>query len=143
MSRWIQLASAASVTMNPNPNSLGTISPFPGTYIDGQSVSAAWTTQTSKGIFPLPVKEETAQVPLQLHFIPSAGTSATYAITLWRFDRLSGTWSKVANNATNNYQGDCFDKIAAVGTDPMFLQLTSISGGTLQIDINGDLASAQ
>ena len=143
MSNWTALVASGTTTTNPAPSSLATPNPFPSTYIDGQAVSSAWTSQANKGIFPIPVREEHAQTPLQMHFIPSAGASVTFSITLWRYDRLSATWGKPANSSTNSYQGDSYDKISAIGTDPMFLQVVAISSGTLQIDINGDLATAQ
>lgn len=136
-----QFGTALSPTTNPDPNTLTVKSPYPTPYIAPQVVSAAWTAQARPALFPLGKTDIAGQVPLKLHFVPSAGATVTYTVTIWMYDRLSNTWAKPANNPSNTYTGEAIDCIYQPGNDAIFVQISNISNGTLSIFYDASAAT--
>jgi hypothetical protein len=61
---------------------------------------------------------------------------------MWMYNVLSNTWASPVNNGSFSYTGEVIDYIENPGNDPIFLQINSISSGTLSIYFNGALAQA-
>jgi len=126
---------------NPDPNILGTISP--GTFSGGKyTPSAAWIAQAKPALFPLGIRDGGGDRPIQIHFVPSAGGAATYTVTAYQWNRLSGTWIKPDDYATFDLTGSESKFLENAGDDPWFLQLSSISSGTVAIYHDAALARA-
>lgn len=134
------LGTALDATSNPDPNSLGTKAPYLSPSVS-TTPSAAWTAQGKKALFPLGIKDGGGLVPLKMHFVPSGGAAVTFSVTVWMYDSVSGTWAKPKNNATVSYTGENIDYIDNPGYDAIFLQLSSISAGTLSIYFDGTTAA--
>jgi hypothetical protein len=135
------LGSGLNATSNPAPASLATLNPFPASPAHTQDVSAAWTAQARPGLFPDPQRDFLYNQPVALAFIPSAGASATYTVTIWKWDGVS-SWLKPASNATRTYTGPCLDYIENPGQNAWFIQINSVSSGTLTIRFNQAVATA-
>jgi len=136
------LGTGLSATSNPDPSTLSTLSPYPTPFVDSTSVSTAWSTQAKKALFPIGADYNQPTTPIKFHVIPSNGEAVTYTITLWFFNRVTGTWAKAANSGSCSYTGCVVDYIENPGRDPMYLQLSDISSGTLSIYVDGRLARA-
>ncbi len=134
------LGTGLNTTNRPDPNTLGTKNPYPATFINPLKVSSAWATQGKKALFPLGILDGRGQMPVKLHFIPSDGAAVTYTITMWMYNRLSNTWAKPANNASLSYTGETIDYIIDPGNDPIYLQVSSLSSGTLSIYFDSNIA---
>src|ERR1700688_4257496 len=93
------LGTALTATTNPNPNTLGTPSPFPIPYVNAHKVSAAWISQASKALFPRQAMGPGYQVPLQVQFVPSSGT-AVYTVTMWQWNQLAQAWVLPKDNSS-------------------------------------------
>jgi len=131
------LGTGLDATSNPDPNSLGTKAPYSAATAKSTpppiTPSAAWTTQAKPALFPIGAKDGSGDVQIKVHFIPSNGAAVTYTVTIWMYNAVSNTWSKPKNNASVNYTGDTIDYIDMPGADAIFLQLSSISAGTISI----------
>lgn len=136
------LGSSLSASTNPNPNTLGTIRPFPTPYTNSTSVSSSWTSQGIKALFPVGADYNNPMEPIKFSVTPSGGDAVTYTLTLWFYDILSGVWAKSANSNTVSYTGSIVDYIDNPGRDPMFIQISDLSSGTLIINVDGRLARA-
>jgi hypothetical protein len=126
------LVASGNATTNPNPNTLTTVSPFPTPFTAPQAVSPAWIAQGKKALFPTAMLESVLSAPIPVSFIPSVST-ATYTVTLWRFNRVAGVWIQPRDNASQTITGACYTEISDPGKDPLFLQLSAISSGTVAI----------
>ena len=78
--------------------------------------------------------------PVALSMVPSAGAGATFTLTLWKWDGAS--WVKPGINASRTYTGPSLDYIENPGRNPWFIQINSLSSGTLAIRFNQALATA-
>ena len=136
------LGTGLTASSNPDPTTLGTTNPYPTPFVDSTVVSGSWTSQASKALFPIGADYNQPETAIKFHIIPSAGETTTYTVTLWFFNKVSGTWAKSASNNSINYTGSVVDYIDNPGRDPMFLQLSNISAGTLSVYVDGRLARA-
>ena len=131
-----------TILTNPNPNTLTTRNPYPTPYLDYRTVSTAWTSQGIKAFFAkstngLPAKNTS----LNVHLVPSV-SGATFSVTLWVFNKLTGTWAQVKSSPTTNYTGETVDTISNLIDVPYYLQLNSISSGTMSIYFDNGFADA-
>jgi hypothetical protein len=137
------LGTALTSTTNPDPNTLGTKNPYPTVFINPMTVSTAWTTQGSKALFPQGKVVSHAQASaIKLHFVPSGGAAVTYTATIWFYNRLSNSWAKPYIAASNSYAGEVVDYIQNPGNDPIYIQLSNISTGTVSIYYDTTTATA-
>jgi hypothetical protein len=140
------LASAATATTNPSPNSLSVISPYNVGFpypADPQKIVSAWTNQGTKAVFPNAVRGTEFNSPIWIAFNPSGGSAVTYTISYWKFCAAGGFWAKSAilspgqvTAGQSSYTGPQLDYIQPCGREPWFLQVNSISSGTLAIYVN-------
>lgn len=143
------LGSAKTSTTNPDPNTLSTKNPMTntsqvGTDINGSNVASAWVTQSStycKALFPKRTKDGAGEIPIRVHFVPSSA-GATFTVTVWIYNPKSNSWGKPYNNNTFNFTGDTMHTISTPGANPIFLQLSSISAGTISIYFDDSVAKA-
>jgi hypothetical protein len=135
------LGTALDATSNPDPNTLTTKNPYKTVMDNPQTFSTAWISQAKKALFPLGVLDGSGEKPIKLHFVPSSA-GATYTVTMYVFDTLSGTWGIPFDNGSLNLTGDQLTYIARPGNDPIFLKLSAISAGTLSIYFDGSTAKA-
>lgn len=126
------LVASGNATTNPNPNTLTTVSPFPTPFTGPQTVSSVWTAQGKRALFPTALLESVLSAPVPVAFIPSV-SSATYTVSLWRFNRVAGVWVPPKDNASLTFTGSRYTEISDPGEDPLFLQLSAISSGTVAI----------
>lgn len=132
---WALFKAAADATSNPNPATGLTVAPIS---ISSTSVTptAAWTAAGYKALFTDGGGCNGSNqfgAPIFLSFFPSAGDAVTYTVTIWRYIRVKDEWVKVAGSDSNNYTGYKSDYISQPGRDPLFIQLSSISSGTIDI----------
>ena len=137
------LVSSGTATTNPAPNTLTTANPYPTTYVDRMTVSSNWTSQGKKALFPLKLKDGQGDTPISVLFVPSAGAAATYTVNLWRYCRLAGTWVQPKDNASFNLTGSQYTYIDRPGDEPIFLQISSVSSGTVAVYFDDSVARAQ
>lgn len=135
------LGSALDATSNPDPNTLTTKNPYPATYVNRRTVSAAWTTQAKKGLFPTELVNGVGAISIPVQFVPSLA-GATFTATVWQYSKLSNTWFKHQSNPAVNYTGETGNLIANLYDTPLFIQLSSISSGTISIYFDNGLAEA-
>ena len=139
------LVAAGTSTTNPEPSTLTTSNPFPSPYVDRTTVSPEWAAQGKKALFPAntlkSVNEPIESLPL--HFVPSAGSSASYTVTMWVWNRTASAWVQPKDNASFTLTGNQATSIEEPGGDPIFLQLSNISSGTVAIYFDERLARAQ
>lgn len=139
------LKSAATATTNPDPNSLTTPNPYPTPYVHSRSVSSGWTTQAAtncKALFHRGGSDGNGLRPLQIAFTPSGGGAVTYTVTPWYFNKLSGKWHKPDDNAAMNLTGYAAIRLENLDQVPVFLQLSSISAGNIDIHFDNGTAEA-
>lgn len=137
------LATVGDATTNQAPASLSTPNPYPTPYVDIRSISAAWTSQGTKALFPRDSHNEDGQVPLLVAYKPSAGAAVTYTVTVWVFDNLANSWFKWKANNPTSYTGLQSDLIYYPQNMPTYFQLSSISSGTIAIYFDNGLADAK
>lgn len=135
------LGSGLTATSNPLPTALSTQNPFPVTPLNTHDVSAAWTSQNRPGLFPDSQRDYLFNQPIPLVLIPSAGSAATFTITLWKWDGTSA-WVKPAVNPSRSYTGPSLDYIENPGLNPWFIQINTVSSGSLTIRFNQAYAAA-
>jgi hypothetical protein len=137
-----ELGSTLSASTNPDPNTLATKSPYPTPFIAPMVVGTAWSAQGRVALFPIGLENKAGPMPIKLHFLPSAGNATTYTITVWMYNRQSNTWAKPFNTATVSYTGEAIDYIDQPGNDPIFLQISNVSSGTLSVFYDASVATA-
>lgn len=149
MSLSALLVAGATATTNPNPNTLGTVNPYPAPYVNQYTVSSTWAAQSltnSPALFPVFFTDGRGLIPrpqdITLEFIPSVA-NATYTVTLWRYNRTAGVWVQPKDNPSFTLTGNVFTSIANPGDDPWFIQLSSISSGNVAVYYDNYLARAQ
>lgn len=135
------LGSGLNDTSNPDPNGLTTKNPYPATYINPKTVSAAWIAQAKKALFPNGLLNGAGLIPIPVQFVPSTA-GATFTATMWQYSRLSNTWFKHQNNSSVSYTGETGNLITNLYDTPLFIQLSSISAGTIAIYFDNSLAVA-
>lgn len=136
------LVTLGTATTNPAPNTLSTVNPFPTTFVDFQTVSAAWTTQAKPAMFPLDLRNQDGPIPLPVLFVPSAGAGTVYTVNVWVYSKLAATWVQPKDNPSFTITGAAFTYIDRPGVEPLFLQLSGISSGTVAIYFDQALARA-
>jgi len=136
------LAAAATATTNPNPNALSVVSPYPTPYVNRFTVSAAWAAQAGLAMFPTNALNGSGQVPIPLQFIPSVA-GATYTVTLWSFNKLANAWIQPKDNASFTMTGSDFTEISDPGVDPLWLQISNVSSGTVAIYFDNGFARGE
>ena|SRR3982751_6685812 len=129
------LGTGLTIVTNADPNTLTTVAPYAysGSNKLYTAPSAAWTSQNRPALFPNAVWNGEGDKRIYLDFIPSAGSGVTYTVTAWFFNPSSGAWVKPYNSPTMDYTGNVRDYIDKPGVDAIFLQIVSISSGTLSI----------
>jgi hypothetical protein len=137
------LGTGLDATSNPDPNGLTTKAPY--SLADSRknmpfTQSAAWTTQAKKALFPIGVRSGEGDKRIYLQFVPSGGAAVTYTVTMWQYNPVSNTWAKPKNTPSISYTGEQRDYIDNPGDDAIFLQLSSISAGTISIYFDPDNA---
>jgi hypothetical protein len=136
------LGSGLTPLTNPDPNSLSIISPYPISYVNPMTASSAWVSQGKPALFLSPQSGETWDRLLNLGFVPSGGASVSYTIRLWAFSRALGQWLPFSTNGTQTLVGAAFNALANPGVDPIFVQIVSISSGTLSIAYDSSRGTA-
>lgn len=128
------LVSAGTATTNPSPNSLVTVNPFPSPFVNRSTVSTAWTTQAQPALFPANAQKSVNEAApnVKLSFVTSV-TNAAYTVTMWIYNRTANVWIQPKDNASFTLTGNQALPISDPGEDPIFLQLSSISSGTVSI----------
>lgn len=135
------LGLALNATTNPDPNSLTTKSPYPKPYVNSTTISAAWSSQGAKAIFPRQAADEQGLIAIPVLFVPSTA-EATFTAVIWQYDKSSNTWFKHSTNSSTNYTGETGNTILNIYTNqPIFIQLTTISAGTIDIYFDNGIAS--
>lgn len=124
------LGTSLSATTNPDPSTLGTTNPFDA---DGKTIASAWTSQAKPALFPLGVKDQSGEVPVRLLFKPSGGSAVTYTVTVWVWSSTASAWAKPYDSGSLSFTGNQSTVVYLPGNNPIFLQLSSISTGTLSI----------
>ncbi len=133
------LGSALDATSNSDPNSLSTKRPYSAATAKGGSTpfkpDAAWVTQANKALFPVGTNALDSTNTIKLHFIPSGGAAITYTVTVWMYNAVSNTWAKPRNNAgvTSSCTGETIEYLTNPGYDAIYIQLSTISAGTISI----------
>ncbi|MCA9790001.1 MAG: hypothetical protein R2857_14375 [Vampirovibrionales bacterium] len=130
------LGTGLTVATNPDPNTLTTTAPY--TLSQARSAApflptTAWKTQGNTALFPLGAKDGSGDISIKLHFLPSAGAATTYTINVWMYNPVSDTWAQPKNNGSIAYTGAAIDTISAPGHDALFLEINTLSAGTLSI----------
>ncbi len=134
------LGTALTATTNPDPNTLSTKNPYPTPYVNARRVSAAWTSQGAKALFPTQASNGAGMVAIPVLFSPSSA-GATFTATVWQYQKLSNTWFKHTDNPGIDYTGETGNRVINIYTDiPIFFQLASISTGTITIYFDNGLA---
>ncbi len=136
------LGTGLTSVSNPNPTTLSTPNPYPTPFVNSTTVSTAWSTQAKKALFPLGADYNLPDTPIKVHFVPSGGSTVSYTLTLWFFNRLTNTWAPASNSGSATYQGEAVDYIDNPGRDPIFLQIANLSSGSLSVYFDGRLAGA-
>jgi hypothetical protein len=134
------LGSGLTVSTNPDPNTLATTNPYGASPAHTQLVSAAWTSQNRRAFFPDPLRDYLYNSPIALSFVPSGGNATTYSVTLWKWDGT--TWVKPANTPTQSYAGAILTYIENPGRNPWFMQINTLSTGTLTVRFDQAAATA-
>ena len=134
------LGTGLTASTNPDPNTLGTVAPLASTVTSWRgNISTDWTTQNKPALFPLPLRDQSGERvqggerPIRLHFVPSAGSGTTYTVTIWFFNPQSQTWSKPYDTPSLNLTGEQVTYINLPGSNPIFIQLSSICSGTVSV----------
>ena len=74
------------------------------------------------------------------------GASSELIVPFGSFETVNDfnkqVWAKSANSNTVSYAGSIVDYIDNPGRDPMFIQISNLSSGTLRINVDGRLARA-
>lgn len=135
------LVSAGTSTTNPDPNTLTTHTPYPTPYVNRKTVSAAWTSQGSKALFPRNAIGGQGQVAIPVQFVTSSA-GATYTATMYIYNKLADKWVQPKDNGSFGLTGNVSTFIENPGDDPIFIQLSSISAGTVAIYFDNGLADA-
>lgn len=136
------LGSGLTATTNPDPNTLATVSPLINNTVTSfrGNISGDWTAQNRPALFPLGVSDQGGEKRLRLHFVPSAGSATTYTVTVWFFNNRTNTWVKPAEGSTQTFTGEAATWIANPGTNPVFIQLSSISAETITVQYDRGVA---
>ena len=136
------LGTGLTVLTNPNPNTLSVVPPYPDYIAVGNPPycpSSAWTNQGSYAVFPCLVKTGDKN-RIVLDFVPSGGVGVSYTIITWFFNPVAQVWVTPANSAIMTYTGPVRDYIDNPGGDAIFLQIDSLSAGSLAIYLSSDTA---
>lgn len=142
------LGSTLDATTNGDPNSLGTKRPYTAsqaqTYQDNLArlVSAAWTSQAKKALFPIGTRDGGGDVPIKCHLIPSSGAAVTWTVVVWMYNAVSDSWAKPVVGASQNGTGEGIFYIDGAGYDAIWIQISTISAGTATIYFDGANAIA-
>lgn len=104
-----------------------------GSFSINTAIIANWTSQGKKAF----IRTIPDDAPLKMVFTPSGGNAVTWSITLWGFNAVNGTWYKF-NDTPSSYTGNNTILLDNPGRDPVYVQLNSLSSGTMRIDYNGD-----
>lgn len=152
MTNMALLGSSLTATTNPDPNSLSTKDPTAATIaLSNSPASPAWIAQVStacKAIFPRKlasvynVNDWPGDNAIRIGFVPSGGAAITYTATLWYWNETATAWFKAPGTETANFTGSDSWAIDNPGDAPWFIQLSSISAGTISIYYDSDLAAA-
>lgn len=140
------LKAAATATTNPDPNGLTTTDPYDSTtndYSDRYTAAPEWTTQAatySNAIIHRGCKDGRGQVSIDLAFSPSGGSAITYTIKVWFYVDAEDKWVNPASNGSIDCTGYTATKIEAPGYAPVFLEVDSISSGSVDIYFNNGTA---
>lgn len=121
---------------NPNPNTLGVVSPYPSPIINIVTPSAAWVAQGRLALVPKGVAEADEDSRNQrywLGFDPQGGAAITYDVDIWVFNRTTGTWMQPVTAASGSFTGPAMDYIELPPFAPVFIQLSNISAGLIDI----------
>lgn len=135
------LGTGLSQTTHPDPNTLTTKNPYPSSFLSPLSVSAAWTSQAKKALFPLGVTDGRGEKPIKLHFVGSTA-GATVTVSMWCYNRVANAWGKVAVGGSMLVTDGDIRYIENPGNDPIYLQLGTPSAGTFSIYFDASTALA-
>lgn len=141
MTKWYEVEPTGNATTNPDPNTLTTKNPGETAGTKKLAVSSAWATQDNKAIFPLLTKDKGGEDRrVTLAFIPSAGEAVTYTVNIW-FHVGNNRWIQATENTPSaDLTGSSI--VYVENPDyPIFVQLSNISSGTINIEV--DAATAQ
>lgn len=122
------------------PNSLIVSNPYSG--VSGAIVPHVTGTPWRNSGQKMMIANNTSSTRLPLQFVPSV-LAATYTIAMWSYNATAGVWVLPANYGSISYTGIQSDFIDQPGDDPIYLQLVSISSGTLSIYHNAAVSDAQ
>lgn len=135
----LALATGVSPATRPDPNTLGIPDPY-GTPspADFDDVSAAWTGQGIKAIFPRLTEQQIESHPPHIWFmLDPSDPGATVDLAIWFWHKESGRWIQPATGGAASYGPDSLaDFIDEVLLAPMYLEVTAISSGTVDIYVD-------
>jgi hypothetical protein len=135
MTTMVTLVAAATAATNPNPNSLGVVDIY-GTNNGLYTPQATWASQAQPAlVLNQPLNGLLLPPSCQLDFYPLMGQAVTFRVGLWRFNRVTKTWSQPDVNNTPNIDmtGFTTTRLNDPGSAPWFIQLLNISAGAVQI----------
>jgi hypothetical protein len=118
-----------------------------------QTPSAVWTTLTTAGTYSKAIRprnsfNSSVNTPILLNFIPSAGLAATYTATVWAYNdtharrALTNPWSTPITSGTFNFTGNQLVELANDGSLLWYVQLSSISSGSVAVYFDNGVAEA-
>lgn len=130
--RFTEVASVATTTTNPDPNTLTTSNPYD---TDGE-ISGDWTSQGVKLIHPNMVRDGSGDRPIVLAFNPSSG-SATFTIKVWYYVGEFDEWLQYENNTpSQSFTGKSLAYVDNHQQLPFFIEVDALSAGTLAIAVD-------
>jgi hypothetical protein len=141
MANMVQLVAAGSATTNPAPSTLSPVSPYANASADRKSPQSSWTTQAKPALISRNSGVELTGNANRIDFNPSTA-GATYTVTFWVFNRLTATWYAAQGNASGTYTGAVSLSLINASNDAWFIQLSSISAGTVQISYDARFLQA-
>ncbi len=130
------LGTALTATTNPDPTTLATPIPVTARNTGSGQTYVLNPTFTGAGKLIVPQGKRVDGgdfAKIRLVFVPSNGAATTYTVTPWIFCLGSGTWVQVKGSPAVNYTGSNMDYINNPGYDPVWLQFSSISAGSLSV----------
>ena len=135
------LEAGASVASRPDPNTLGVSDPYgTPTPLRFNDVSTAWTGQGVTAAFPdLSAQQLETETPKSWFALDPSVPGATVELRVWFYHKESGRWYTPFSSSSATYGGgteDYVDYVEDVPLAPMYLEVVSISAGTVDIYVD-------
>jgi len=120
-----------NATSNPDPNTLGVVSPYDATFDSINEACAAWLAQVTggKGKCIVP-KHAGAIIPI---WNRNSVITSTTTMTINLLNRVIPKWAVPADYSQLTLAHDNMGQIVAAGVEPIFLSLNITGGGTCDL----------